>query len=82
MVLLSLSDQDFQYGLGWFSGEFKMTGMRVSISNSEAKVLCRKTVPSGLGECCGPKQKSRFCFVLSEGRTVIAYTGSYDDEGV
>ena len=48
VVLLASSDRDFQHALGRFAVECEAVGMRVSTSKSEAMVLCRKMVISGL----------------------------------
>jgi len=48
VVLLATSDRELQHALGWFAAECEAVGMRVSTSNSEAMVLCRKTVECSL----------------------------------
>uniref|UniRef100_UPI0037E811FC protein CFAP20DC n=1 Tax=Semicossyphus pulcher TaxID=241346 RepID=UPI0037E811FC len=70
-----------QKALGWFAAECDAVGMRVSISKSEAMVLCRKTVDCPL--CAGseslPQVKElRYLEVLftSEGKTDHEHSSS------
>uniref|UniRef100_A0A8C6LXR3 Reverse transcriptase domain-containing protein n=1 Tax=Nothobranchius furzeri TaxID=105023 RepID=A0A8C6LXR3_NOTFU len=44
VVLLASSSSDLQLLLGWFAAECEATGMRISTSKSETKVLGRKRV--------------------------------------
>ena len=65
VVLLATSYRDLQHALGQFAAECEAVGMRVSTSNSEAMVFCRKTengAPSGLGVSCCLKRRT-WCLV-------------------
>lgn len=48
MVLLASSNHDLQCALGQFAADCEVVEMRISISSSEAMVLCRNMVDCSL----------------------------------
>ena len=73
VALFASSNSVLQLSLGWFTAECAATGMRISISKSEALVLSRKRMDHPLrvrGQLLPPSEEFKYLRVLvtSEGR--------------